>query len=51
MRYVLEKLQQNRLLINLKKCSFFKKEFIYLGFVISENELKMDLEKVAAIVS
>lgn len=24
-RYVLEKLQQNRLLINLKKCSFFKK--------------------------
>lgn len=29
---------------------FFKKELIYLGFVISENELKMDLDKVAAIV-
>jgi len=34
----------------LKKCTFFKKELIYLGFVISDNELKMDPEKVAAIV-
>lgn len=50
-RYVLERLQQNKLLINLKKCSFFKKELIYLGFVISKNELKMDPKKVAAIVS
>jgi len=50
-RCVLEKLQQNKLLINLKKCYFLKKELIYLGFVISENELKMDPEKVATIVS
>eukprot|EP00253_Pinus_taeda_P022301 PITA_22301 len=48
---VLRKLQQNKLLINLKKCTFFQKELIYLGFVIAENELKMDPEKVAAIVS
>ena len=50
-RCVLEKLQQNKLLSNLKKCMFFKKELVYLGFVISENELRMDLEKVVAIVS
>eukprot|EP00253_Pinus_taeda_P018209 PITA_18209 len=50
-RYVLEKLQQDKLLINFKKCSFFQKELVYLGFVIAENELKMDLEKVAAILS
>lgn len=50
-RCVLEKLQQNKLLLNLKKCMFCKKELIYLGFVISENELKMDSENVAAIVS
>jgi len=50
-RYVLEKLQRNKLLINLKKCSFFKKDLIYLGFVICKNELKRDPEKVAAIVS
>ena len=50
-RKVLEKLQQNKLLINLKKCTFLQKELIYLGFVIAENELKMDPEKVAAIVN
>eukprot|EP00253_Pinus_taeda_P018136 PITA_18136 len=48
---VLRKLQQNKLLINLKKCTFFQRELIYLGFFIAENELKMDPEKVAAIVS
>eukprot|EP00253_Pinus_taeda_P029329 PITA_29329 len=48
---VLRKLQQNKLLINLKKCTFFQRELIYLGFVIAKNELKMDPEKVAAIVS
>eukprot|EP00253_Pinus_taeda_P006938 PITA_06938 len=48
---VLRKLQQNKLLINLKKCTFFQRELIYLGFVIAENELKMDPEKVTAIVS
>eukprot|EP00253_Pinus_taeda_P032748 PITA_32748 len=48
---VLEKLQQNKLLINLKKCTFVQKELIYLGFVIEENELKMDPEKVAVIVN
>eukprot|EP00253_Pinus_taeda_P031986 PITA_31986 len=48
---VLRKLQQNKLLINLKKCTFFQRELVYLGFVIAENELKMDPEKVTAIVS
>eukprot|EP00253_Pinus_taeda_P004138 PITA_04138 len=48
---VLRKLQQNKMLINLKKCTFFQRELVYLGFVIAENELKMDPEKVTAIVS
>lgn len=50
-RIVFEKLQQNKLLINLKKCAFFQREQVYLGFVIAEKELKMDPEKVAAIIS
>eukprot|EP00253_Pinus_taeda_P016710 PITA_16710 len=50
-RRVFEKLQQNKLLINLKKCTFLQKELIYLGFVVVENELKMDPEKIAAIIS
>jgi hypothetical protein len=39
---VMEKLQQEKLLINMKKSFVMKKELIYLGFVISSNELKMD---------
>ena len=37
------------MLINMKKSSFMKTELIYLGFVISENELRMDLDKVEVI--
>jgi len=39
------------LLINFKKCTFLQKELVYLGFVIAENELKMDPEKIAAIIN
>ena len=39
------------ILINLKKCSFLKKELVYLGFVVSEEGLKMDPDKVQAIVN
>jgi hypothetical protein len=46
---VMRKLQQEKLLVNMKKCSFMKTELIYLGFVISVNELKMDSSKVEVI--
>eukprot|EP00253_Pinus_taeda_P029943 PITA_29943 len=50
-RSVLEKFQQNKLLINLKKCTFLQRALVYLGFVIAENELKMDPEKIAVIIN
>ena len=31
---VFDKLREEKLLINLKKCSFVKKELVYLGFVL-----------------
>jgi hypothetical protein len=46
---MMRRLQRDNLLINMKKSSFTKIELIYLGFVISTNELKMDPEKVKAI--
>ena len=49
-RKVFEKLREEKLLINLKKCSFVKEELVYLGFVISAEGLKMDPEKVKAIL-
>jgi hypothetical protein len=46
---VMRRLQQEKLLINLKKSSFMKKYIVYLGFLISSDELKMDPEKVKVI--
>jgi hypothetical protein len=46
---VMRKLQHEKLLINMKKSSFVKIELIYLGFVISANDLRMDPEKVEVI--
>jgi hypothetical protein len=42
LKLVLRRLQQEKLLINLNKCSFMKTELVNLGFVISSNELNMD---------
>ena len=36
-------------MINLKKCSFAKKELVYLGFVVSLEGLKIDPQKVKEI--
>ena len=49
-RQVLQRLKEEKLLINLKKCSFMKEEIVYLGFVISTDGLKMDPEKVKEIL-
>ena len=49
-RKVLQWLKEEKLLINLKKCTFLQNELVYLGFVISKEGLKMDLEKVKAIL-
>jgi hypothetical protein len=46
---VMQKLQQEKLLINMRNSSFMKIELIYLGFVISANELRMDPDKVEVI--
>ena len=49
-RQVLQRLKEEKLLINLKKCSFMQEEIVYLGFMISTDGLKIDLEKVKAIL-
>jgi hypothetical protein len=46
---VMRRLQQEKMLINLRKSYFMKKELVYLGFVISSNELNMDPKKVKSI--
>jgi hypothetical protein len=50
MRKVLLHLREEKLLINLKKCTFIKEELVYLVFVISNEGLNMDAKKVNSIL-
>ena len=47
---VLDRLREDKLLNKLKKCSFVKRELVYLWFVVCAKGLKMDLEKVKVIL-
>ena len=51
LKLVLRTLQKEKLLINMKKCSFPKKELAYLGFVVLEEGQKMDPNKVQLILN
>ena len=48
---VLKKLKEKVLRINLDKCDFMKEELVFLGFVISKGNPKMDLAKLEAILN
>ncbi len=50
MRKVLEVLRQAGLKLKIEKCEFAKKQFKYLRFIIGEFGIKLDPEKVRAIV-
>jgi len=42
-------LKKNKLFLHLEKCEFYKQWIEYLGLVISENKVPMDLVKVAGV--
>jgi len=48
-RRVLEVLAEHKLFLHLEKCEFHQKEIKYLGLVISENKVAIDLVKVARV--
>jgi len=48
-QWVLQVLQENKLFLHLEKCEFCKEQIKYLGLVISENEVSMDLVKVTGV--
>lgn len=47
---VLQRLREDKFLISIKKCSFMKTKLVYLVFFIFVEGLKMDTEKVKAII-
>jgi len=48
-RQILQILQENKLFLCPEKCEFCKERIEYLGLVISENKVFMDLVKVAGV--
>jgi hypothetical protein len=48
---VLKRLRDAGLQYNIKKCKFHVTKVMYLGLIISHNRIKMDPEKVAAIIN
>lgn len=46
---LLKALSENGLTVNLEKTQFLKKKVVFLGFEISEGEIKPGLEKICAI--
>jgi len=48
-QWVLQVLQEHKLFLRPEKYKFFKEQIKYLGLVISENEVFMDLVKVAGV--
>jgi len=49
-KLVLEEMRKRKMSIKLKKCAFAQKEIEYLGFIIGNGEIKMNPEKVKAII-
>jgi len=48
-RRILQVLQENKLFLRPEKCEFCKEQIKYLGLVISENKVFMDLVKVMGV--
>ena len=49
LRMVLQVLREHQLYAKLSKCSFYQRKIHYLGHIISEDGIIVDLEKVEAI--
>jgi len=50
-KWVLKRLQEEQMLVVIKKCEFFIKKTNFIEFIIKLGKISMDLKKVKAIVS
>jgi hypothetical protein len=48
-REVLDVLRDNKLYLNLKKCTFLKDKLLFLEFIVGAEGIQVDEEKVQAI--
>ena len=50
-KQVLRRLQEEQMLIAIKKCEFFTRKIDFIRFIIKLGYISIDLKKVKAIVS
>ena len=50
-KQVLKRLQEEKMLVVIKKCEFFIRKTNFIRFIIKLKRISMDLKKVKAIVS
>ena len=50
MEMVLRRLHQEKFMINQDKCDFLKTKLLYLGFVLSNGYIMIDIDKVNSIL-
>ena len=50
-KQVLKRLQEEQILVAIKKCEFFIRKTNFIGFIIELGRISIDLKKVKAIVS
>jgi hypothetical protein len=51
LRMVLQVLREHQLYAKLRKCTFYQKKIHYLGHIVSEDGIAVDLENIEAIKS
>ena len=49
-KQVLRRLQEEQMLVAIKKCEFFTRKTDFVGFIIKLGYISIDLKKVKAIV-
>ena len=50
-KWVLKRLQEEKMPVVIKKCEFFIRKTNFIGFIIKLGHISIDLKKVKAIVS
>jgi len=50
-KWVLKRLQEEKMLVAIKKCKFFIRKTDFIEFIIKLGKISIDLKKVKAIIS
>jgi len=50
-KWVLKRLQEEKMPVAIKKCEFFTRKTDFVGFIIKPGQLSIDLKKIEAIVN